>query len=161
MEELLTALAVSVDAYFAGLSYAITTKVNAKSVICVLFITFLCCVLALALSAILVAYAYVFRVAGGVVFIGLGVRNLFERKETQVFSSVWVLGLGVSMDAALACLTLAVSPSRILFLALLFAFFHALFSALGFFCARFARAARFLTVTAGIGLIVLGVKKFF
>ncbi|MBR2989239.1 MAG: hypothetical protein IKC64_05920 [Clostridia bacterium] len=104
---------------------------------------------------------------GGVIFIILGVKNYLESfnsdgklllKNTN--SSPTLLGVGVSVDASVACLSVEISSFEFI---LPYAFFmyvgHYLFLALGASGAGRIKATKFVSILSGLCLIALGIMR--
>ncbi len=162
---LMTALAVSVDAFVAGLAYNLKRKMNLMEVIYAGSFTFIACLLALLLGKVLLPLMPFVNLIGALVFICLGIRNFYYRDD-EVFnsvksgdSSVALLGIAVATDAAIACLTINLCFSQMPLYALVMCLGHTLFLGLSRLCVRIKSVSYGFSIISGVSLIVIGVLR--
>ena len=156
---LFTAFSVSIDAYVAGLAYSIGNKPSLKHVAYVLIFTFIISLIALFVGRILSAYELFFKVFSALLFVFLGVKNLLIKEEKSDIVSAPIIGMGVGLDAGVACLSFAVSTCFAFAIALVMSVFHGVFFLVGKHCALLLKTAKRTSVACGILLIMLGIYK--
>ena len=164
---ILTALAVSIDAYLAGITFIFESKRESVRVIfCAAIYTFILSFFALSFKMILIDYGVVFKILGFLIFVCLGIKNIIEffhnKKEDKNLVKgikIHAVGFGVSTDAGFASLFIDVSKNLIVYASATMALFHALFVGLGLCASRYAKIAKDAQFVAGIFLIVLGIMK--
>lgn len=159
----LTALAVGVDAYFAGLAYSIKRRLALPEILLAGSFTFLVCVPALCLGKIVSRFQFA-NILAALVFVYLGAKNYLDAvynpvRNERSFGSVVALGLAVSADAALACLTLQRGTLSVLAVAGIMCLVHTLMLWLGAVSSALARVLNGITGLSGIMLIAIGLIK--
>ena len=166
---LTTVLAVSVDAYLAGLAYNLNRKLSKKEVLYAGSFTFFSCYIALLLRESLSRFALLVDLVGALIFIFLGAKNyLGSTMQKRLFSrgmvidrEVWMLGLAVSADGAIACLAFSVQLIYMPIYALLMCVGHTLFLALSTLTVRLIKLATSVSIISSVALIGLGIYKLF
>lgn len=160
----LTVIAVSIDALIASFGYTVKNRMTAaETVYCAAF-TFLLCVVTLTVGSTLVKYGQWFKIAGGVLFLCLGIKSFTERDERKIIlqkrndADLAALGIGIASDAALACLTIAASGWQIPLYAFYMFAAHLFFILLGAIAAGGIPVRR-LRVLSGVMLVALGIYK--
>lgn len=163
----LTALAVSIDAYLAGIAFIFESKRQSfYIVLCAGAYTFILSILAMCFRVSLIGYEVFFKLTGFLIFVALGIKNIVEffrnvKEEKSVVKGIKIhaIGLGVSTDAGLASLSIGVAKELIVYASATFALLHALFVFLGLYTSKYAKIAKDAQFVAGIFLIVLGIMK--
>lgn len=163
----ITVIAVSIDAYLASLAYCLKRPLNFFEVLYAASFTFLVCLAALIVNDAFIEHLSVVKEIGALIFIFIGVKNytdIFARKplmDDERPKELSLLGLAVSADAGLACLSLEIVPSFIP----LYAFFmfaaHFFFLLLGSISVRLLKVMRKISMLSGVCLIALGLFKLF
>lgn len=160
-----TIVAVSLDAYLASLAYGIKNKLKIGEIAYAAAFTFVMCAISLLVSS-LIAYEDLFRLAGGLIFIGLGIKSFLPHKDCipgmgrRGYRELAVLGVGVAADAALACLSMAAEGYEIILYAVYMCAAHFLFICCGMATARgLGRFTGKLPYLSGAFLIGLGLFK--
>ena len=161
-----TIVAVSIDAYLASLAYGIKNKLNIGEIVYAASFTFVLCAITLLISSVMAGYGQLFKLAGGLIFIGLGLKSFLPQEEqTQVmgkrgFRELAVLGIGVAADAALACLSIEAVGYRIIVYAFFMCAAHFLFICCGMATAKgLGGLTGKLQYLSGAFLIGLGLFK--
>lgn len=160
-----TVIAVSIDAFIASLAYGIKNKLTIVQIVYAASFTFILCYFTLTIGSLLSDYGYFFKIAGGVIFICLGLKSFIPSPEEPDFykkrnlGDLAVLGLGVAADAALACLTITASGFHIPLYAFYMFAAHFFFICLGMVAAGTFPVLRKLGFLSGIFLIALGLYK--
>ena len=162
---LLTILAVSVDAYLASIAYCLKRKLTFFETLYAGAFTFFTCILSLLMNQIFLSKISFINTFGAIIFIFLGIKNyLGSFNKREVFSentigNVCLLGIAVSIDASIACLTLDRGNIPIIVCALLMCVSHTAFLGLGVITARFSKIADNLSRLSGLFLIGLGIMR--
>lgn len=162
---LMTALAVSVDAFVAGLAYNLKRKMSVSEVVYAGSFTFFMCVIALLLGKAIIRFIPFISIIGAIVFIILGLKNFCFSEEISLLSvkskntSVGFLGIAVATDASIACLTLNVEYSLVAIYALVMCAGHTLFLGLSRICVRFNSQGKVLSWASGLLLIFIGLSR--
>ena len=167
MEYAFTVFAVSVDAFMASFAYSANTKLDNLSIFYAGLFTFLFSIFALVLNYFCVKNLPYIAVIGGLIFILLGVKNYLEFfivKENLLSkmskSNPTLLGIGVSVDACIACLSVNIeSDCFILFYAFLMYFGHYFFLILGAKLSQRILATKVISLLSGLCLIALGIYR--
>ncbi len=161
-----TALAVSVDAFVAGLAYNLKRRMSIGEVLYAGLITFFMCFAALLLNKIVLKFLPAINLIGAIVFIFLGIRNFREKEEEKSLlnrntteSSVCLLGLAVATDAAIACLMVEVKYALIVLYAFVMCVGHTLFLGISAFFVRLNGVKKPVTRISGVMLIAIGIFK--
>ena len=161
---LLTVFAVSLDAYIAGLAYNLKRKLNFAEVLYAGAFTFFVSALALILNEEIASRVKNIKEIGALVFMFLGLKNYLSyfsgSKSEQENSSLVLLGIGVSIDAGIACLTMELTMP-ILVSSLVMFLGHFIFLLLGAYTARLVKFVKNFSLASGIALMALGVIKLF
>lgn len=158
----LTAISVSLDAYLAGLAIIEkSTKSMLKISLSVTVCTLIMCIFSLIFAHFLSKWGLFFKIAGSVIFLFLGVKNLltFQKKTptTRVDSSL--ISVAVAFDASVACLSILVSGWEVLWCALIMAIFHGMLVFLGMKTIKLMAFVKNLNVVSGIFLIMLAIIR--
>lgn len=166
---LFTVISVSLDAYYAGISFNLGEKLTLADCIYASFYTLATCLIASALRDAASGYTAIINKAGGALLIAAGIKYLTEayygkkRTAKALFKplcgrsrseSVTLMGLSVSADAAAAAVALPAAPPLLCALAMFV--FHAGFLLLGGITAKPLRSFEGATVAAGIFLTAAG-----
>lgn len=166
---LFTVISVSLDAYYAGISFNLGEKLTLADCIYASFYTLATCLIASALRDAASGYTAIINKAGGALLIAAGIKYLTEaycgkkRTAKALFKplcgrsrseSVTLMGLSVSADAAAAAVALPAAPPLLCALAMFV--FHAGFLLLGSITAKPLRSFEGATVAAGIFLAAAG-----
>lgn len=166
MIRFLTIIAVSVDAYLAGLAYNLGRKLKLAEVLYASSFTFFVCCLAFCLNAAYVENLPFLKEAGAAIYVLIGARNylgeseggLLPRAKSQ--GGLWLLGLAVSADAGLASLTIELASSAEIPINAFYMFSaHFFFLLLGTLSVKFMGAIKFAARLSGVFLIGLGLVK--
>ena len=162
-----TVIAVSIDAYLASLAYNLKKPLNFFEVLYAASFTFFVCLIALTLSDAFIEHLSVVKEVSALIFIFIGIKNyigIFQKKPLMDESQpkeLWLLGLAVSADAGLACLSIQVNAAFLpLYAAVMFAA-HFFFLLLGAVTVRLISIINKLSVLSGVFLIAFGVFKLF
>ncbi len=159
---LLTVFTVSLDAYVASLAYNLKRKLNFWELFYAGAFTFFVSLLALSCNEILRTYISFIKEIGACVFLLLGLKNyysFFSNEDKNVeYGSVTMLGIGVSIDAGIACLTTDIVYSTFLCATVMF-LGHFSFLLLGGFTAKAVKIVKKMSLYSGIVLMILGILK--
>ena len=162
-----TVLAVSTDAFVVGLAYGMHSKLKIGEILYASAFTFVLSAAALTVSSLL-GDGSALRLAGGLVLIALGLKNLLPAEEAAAFRPVKsggyralaALGVGVGADAALACLSLAATGVGLVSCAFFLFAAHFLFLCCGMAAADAVRSpASGLKTLSGLFLAGLGLFR--
>ncbi len=165
---LATAVSVSADSFFCGLSLAVKSKNFFITVIGIAFSVLVLCVCGSVLGKIfgdfLKNYA---EILGGIILLVVGLIGLFSKKDKQKekssatdFNKSLLLGFTVGLDGAVGSFTLTCSGYNGLFVALLITAIHVVLLIIAVILAKFIRKklpsdSKFPSVI----LVVLGLYK--
>ena len=159
---LLTVFTVSLDAYIASLAYNLKKKLTFWELLYAGSFTFLVSLLALSFNGLLRAHILYIKEIGACVFLLLGLKNYYSYfandKGDESVGSVAMLGLGVSVDAGIACLTTDLVSPLLLSATTMF-LGHFCFLLLGAYIARAVKIIKKLSLISGLMLIFLGLFK--
>ena len=167
MTHAFTIFAVSIDAFIAGFAYSVNSKLDNLSVFYAGLYTFVFSILALLLNYYCIRNVPHISIIGGVIFIVLGLKNYLEffQNGKALFVSKsktnpTLLGVGVSIDASVACLSVELSNFNFI---LPYAFFmyvgHYLFLLLGARSAGGIKTTKYIAILSGFSLITLGIMR--
>ena len=166
---LITAFAVSIDSFFAGMTFKSDGRINYKNLFVATFVIFLTC-LAGNLTGRVVRndFGGFLSYAGGATLILTGLYNLFAnekevasplKKNVTVTESL-IVGFAVGTDGCIANLSLAVTGYTSLFVPVVTTFMHFVLIYLGTFLKSkldgFAEKTKALSPTI---LVILGLYK--
>lgn len=163
----LTALAVSIDAYLAGIAFIFeNNKKTTRIVLSTGFYTLILCIIAFTFRIYLSNFAIVFKIIGFLIFLLLGIKNICEgfektkeEKRIEKVIKTHAIGIGVSTDAGLASLSIEITKSQIFYASAVMALFHAGLVLLGLYTSKYTKIAKDMQICAGIFLIVMGIMK--
>jgi hypothetical protein len=159
---LLTVFTVSLDAYIASLAYNLKRKLSFIELLYAGSFTLLVSIIALTFNEIIRSHIIYIKEIGACVFILLGLKNYYsyferDKREDEV-GSISMLGLGVSVDAGIACLTTELVYPIVLCSILMF-LGHFCFLVLGAYTARAVKLVKNLSLLSGLILVFLGIIK--
>jgi putative Mn2+ efflux pump MntP len=101
---------------------------------------------------------------GALLLIFLGVRNIYETRRNKLkteLTSAPLIGLGVGIDAGIACLSFSLSFYNAFAIAIVMSIFHGAFFVIGQCCAKFLQTAERMSFASGVFFIMLGIYKLF
>ena len=161
-----TVFAVSLDAYLASFAYNAKNRLGFLSLWQASSYTFIFSAIALLLNNLYVKNLPYVNEMGGVLLSILGLKNYLSYfDKTPLFSgqsnrNSTMLGIAVSIDAAVACLS--VSPINYgVILPYAFAMYigHFVFLLLGAYSSKLVVKANSVSLMSGVCLMVLGISK--
>ncbi len=161
---LVTSFSVSIDAYIAGLACSLGNKLSIKYVIYVLVCTFVLSIIALFVGGILNRYGLIFKTVGALLFVFLGVKNIYESHQSKTeieTTNALMVGIGVGIDAGVACLSFSLSFYNAFAVAIVMSIFHAAFFVIGQCCAKLLQTVERMSFASGVSFIMLGIYKLF
>ena len=156
---LLTALAVGVDAYFAGLAYSLARRLRVRDILIVGVVTLIVCLIAGQIKRFLF-HSETVTVLSAMLFVALGARAYYDSLYgvgDKSYHSLCALALAVSADAALA--SVAYFGASAVVVAIVMAVVHSLFVWLGGVTSRLAPAFKGASKLSGVGLIAIGLLR--
>ncbi len=162
-----TVIAVSIDAYLASLAYNLKKPLKFYEVLYAASFTFLICLISLTLNDAFIEHLSVVKEISALIFIFIGVKNylsIFRKKPLMDESGpkeLWLLGLAVSADAGLACLSIEVTAAYLPFYAFVMFAAHFFFLLMGAVTVRLISVINKLSVLSGVFLIAFGIFKLF
>lgn len=161
-----TVIAVSLDAYLAGLAYNLKRKMTLPETIYVASFTFFVCVIAFTLNFGLIESLPFVKEAGAGIFVYIGAKNYLGRFAPRGIArrrepkELWLVGLAVSADAGLASLSLPVPAEWAIPVYAFFMFVaHLGFLILGSATVRLIGVMERLSSYSGAIMIAIGVYK--
>jgi|GEM_PF-2038162 membrane protein len=163
----ITVIAVSIDAYLASLAYCLKKTLSLSEVLYAASFTFFICLIALTVNDAFIEHLSFVKEVGALIFIFIGIKNyagLFRKKPLMDKSEpkeLWLLGLAVSADAGLACLSVEMTAPIIPLYAFFFFAAHFFFLLLGTLTVRLTGFMNRLSALSGVCLIALGLFKLF
>ena len=166
MEYLIVVFSASIDAYIAGFAYSLKRKLTFWQVLYAGSYTFFVSLAMLILGAYLKGITLI-SFTGALIFIAIGCKNYFGAfkqeeilKRNTAFGPT-LLGIGVSIDAGVACLAVAVDGAKVLLCAMEMFLGHFLFLLLGCMSVRAIRVMKGASIASGVLMILLGIIKLY
>lgn len=161
-----TVFAVSLDAYLVSFAYSAKEKLNILQLLYASLFTLLFSIISFVLNDLCIKNLPYINELGAILLVVLGVKNYngyFEKSSLinrLQSSNPTLLGVAVSVDASIACLSFSPVSTQII-LPYSFAMFlgHFLFLLIGAYSANLVKRAKSVSLISGLCLIVLGVIK--
>ncbi len=157
---LITALSVSVDSFFGGIS--LKPKRFLLKVLQIISVVFAMCLIANYFGKLLIPlFKSNTEVFGGLCLIGVAIYQFFcEKRDTQ---NAYLIGFAIGTDGACANFSLALMGYNTLLVPILLTFFHFVFLCIGFGCTRIGKLKKISnnSYLSPCVLIGLGLYKIF
>lgn len=166
-----TALSVSLDSFFCGLSMSVKTTKNFKFLLGISFSVFLLCILGSLFGASLYGLLSNFsEIIGGSILIIISVfgflENLKEKTtpintKDNIFLESVIIGFAIGLDGAVGCLSLSLMGYNSLLVPILITFVHVLLMNLAILISK-SKLSKFLkkfSFTPPLILFLLGLFK--
>ena len=165
-----TALSVSLDSFFCGLSMLIKTKDNFKFVFGISLSVFILCILGriigIKTSSALFSYN---EIIGGSILIIISAIGFFETfknedfsiREKNIFLESLTIGFAIGLDGSAGCVSLALSGYTSIFVPIFITLVHVLLMNLAIFISKLKISKLFIKFkcTPHIILFLLGASK--
>ena len=168
---LITALTVSIDSFICGFSISLSSKKKYPIVLIIALTVLVMCTITNYLTALLKNFITEETASlGGIILICVGIFNLIRSRKKQnqnilpdkfSFSKVFIIGLAVGLDGALANLSLALMSINEFYVPITIALMHAFMIWLGIVLSNtpFAKKIGKIEFLPPIILILLGGYK--
>ena len=164
---LLTAITVSIDSFFFGLSLATVKRKRILIVLTITLIVLIMCTLANYLTSVFSNYLTEKTVGlGGIILIGIGIFNLLRKdddlkSDLSAFKQIIISGFAVGLDGSLANVSLALLGMNSFYVPLTIALMHGATIALGMLLCNTALKKLFtkLSFLPHVILVLLGLYK--
>ena len=161
---ILTALTVSIDSFFCGISLSITTKRKLPIVVIITLTVFVMCLITnyiVKFSSLLTQNSLVL---GGIILILVGIYNLIKKDNeltfNQTLKTTLFSGFAVGIDGAMANVSLSLMGINTIFVPLTIAVMHGITIYLGtLLCSKKLLKIKILELLSPLVLILLGAYK--
>ncbi len=164
MEYLIVVFSASIDAYLAGVAYCLKKRLTFWQILYAGSFTFFVSLAMLFLSAYLKGIAFA-NYLSAFIFIFIGYKNylsIYEKEDllkSNVQDNSTLLGVGVSIDAGVACLAIPASGFNIFLYAFEMSLGHFLFLLFGSITVRAIKMIKGASFVSGVLMILLGIVK--
>ncbi len=166
-----TALSVSLDSFFCGLSMSVKTKENFKFLIGISLSVFILCIAGRYLGTTMYdALSNFSEIVGGSILLIISLFGFFEREKEKnllvkskdnIFLESIIIGFAIGLDGAAGCLSLSLMGYSSLFVPILITFIHVLLMNFAILISK-SKASKFLKkfkFTPHLILFLLGSYK--
>ena len=166
MEYLIVVFSASIDAYLAGVAYCLKKRLSFWQILYAGSFTFFVSLAMLLAGTYLKGITFA-NYLSAFIFIFIGSKNylsVYEKEDllkVNVQDNPTLLGIGVSIDAGVACLAIPTCGVNIFFYAFEMFLGHFLFLLFGALTVRAIRMIKWASLISGVLMILLGIIKLY